>query len=499
MGALVDEFGGKINGELIRASDWNGMLAAVEAMVAGVQEAIEAKLPVIEATVAGLDARVTALEGHIDDLVSVASTLRARYRRLTLSTESSRFTIGQRGEIVATVTSFDGTPLALVDAATRPWVDFVTPWGTLLPVPGFTSRSGAGGRTISVQVNAAGEARIRLQADHAATFSEAEQVQVASTMATRIQVAGQEMSVADAFLSSATPTSVTTQPAFQAMSQAYVNAGSTTIRRYLDAYYLERPARIVPGIGPIVESTWTDQLATVMAFVKADADPVSPDGAMAAGSIQVTFRDWVTPWIVHDFFVDLTPVIRDYRQILPGLIRTDLRRSVDDILREVDVRVRDTGVLGGQRQFQGAIEAVRGLDVSPAPFFADTVDAVVSGLSVQRAVTYGQTVTPGAISIGTNPGRAVAGAATKAIGEAGRIGAELATQFQSALGDATRGLREQVKADQQVFQAELLREDGTIALARKEARDVRGALETVNRALSAKADLQFVTDFVRPR
>ena len=29
MGQLVDAFGGKISGELIRASDWNGMLAQV--------------------------------------------------------------------------------------------------------------------------------------------------------------------------------------------------------------------------------------------------------------------------------------------------------------------------------------------------------------------------------------------------------------------------------------------------------------------------------------
>ena len=48
-----------------------------------------------------------------------------------------------------------------------------------------------------------------------------------------------------------------------------------------------------------------------------------------------------------------------------------------------------------------------------------------------------------------------------------------------------------------MFRADLLRDDGPILTVQKEARDVRGALETVNRALGAKADLQFVTDFVR--
>ena len=56
-----------------------------------------------------------------------------------------------------------------------------------------------------------------------------------------------------------------------------------------------------------------------------------------------------------------------------------------------------------------------------------------------------------------------------------------------------------MKADQLAFRSDLLRDDGPIVLAQKEAQDVRGALETVNRALIAKADLQFVTDFVRQR
>src|SRR5688572_26376884 len=115
MGILVDSFGGKINGELIRASDWNGMLAAVEAMVADVQEAleqtIEERLTPLEATVATLGTRVTALEGQITDLTGVAATLRSRYRRLNLTAGANRFAIGQRGEIIATVTTFDGAPL----------------------------------------------------------------------------------------------------------------------------------------------------------------------------------------------------------------------------------------------------------------------------------------------------------------------------------------------------------------------------------------------------
>jgi hypothetical protein len=185
--------------------------------------------------------------------------------------------------------------------------------------------------------------------------------------------------------------------------------------------------------------------------------------------------------------------------VLPGLIHTDLRLSVDGVLDEVESRSRGAGVLGGQRQFQAATEAVRGLNVSnPPEFFVDAVDAVASGISAQRVASYGQAVTPGA---GTDSptARAIAGSTARASGEAKRVGRELTSQFQTALGEAAKNLRDQVKADQQVFQAQLLRDDGPIAIAQKEARDVRGALETVNRALTSKADLQFVTDFVRQR
>jgi hypothetical protein len=499
MGALVNGFGGKIEGELIRATDWNGMLAAVEALVDGVQQTIEAQLTPLQTTVNALETRLTAAEAQIADMAVTVQTLRSRFRRMNLSAGANRFAIGQRATITAAVAGFDGAPLALGDAASRPWIDFVATWGTLLPVAGFVSVAGAGGRTLSVQVNANGEATVLLQADHGAIFSEAEHVEIESAMATRIQAGGQEMSVAESILAGTTPASDTVQPAFRAMTQAYTSAGSTTMRRYLDAYYVQSPSRVATQLGSIVPTFWIDYQTTVLAFAKPDADPVSADGGMAAASIQVTFRDWIAPWIVGDFFGDLTDLVGDYRAVIPGLIHTDLRQSVEGVITEIETRVRNTGVLGGQRQYEAAVDAIRGVNVNnPAPFFSDAVDAVVDGIAVQRAVSYGQAVTPNA-AVGTDTARAVAGSSAKATGEASRVGSELTAQFQTSLDQATQVLRDQVKADQQAFQSNLLRDDGPIILAQKEAQDVRGALENVNRALIAKADLQFVTDFVRQR
>lgn len=498
MGTLVDGFGGKISGELIRASDWNGMLAAVEALVAGVQTAIEARLDPFEDTVEDLGTRVTALEGEITDLTNVAATLRARYRRMNLTAASARFVIGQRGAITATVTSFDGTALDLTNPATRPWVDFVTVWGALVAAPGFVSRSGTGGRTVAVQVNASGQATVLLQADHAAGFSEAEHVQVESALATRVTVGAQEMSVSEAILGGATPASSNVQPAFRAITRAYTSGGTNIAQRYLDTYYVQSPARVAPQLG-FLPTNWTDYLVTVFAFVKPDGDPVSPDGAMASGSIQVTFRDWVHHWIVDDFFADLSGLVGEYRGVLPGLIHTDLRVSVDGVIDEIERRVRGGGILGGQRELAAAADAVKSVRVQNAPaFFGDAVEAVSGGIVVQRAVTYGEAVTPRA-GTSAQSARAVAGSTAKATGEAARVGDQLTKQFQNALGEATKNLRDQVKEDQQVFRADLLRDDGPIVTAQKEARDVRGKVDAVNRALDGKADVQFVTEILRPR
>ena len=276
MGTLVDGFGGKIEGELIRAADWNGMLAAVEALVAGVQQAVEAELTPLQTTVSGLETRMTAAEAQIADLAVSVETLRSRYRQMNRSAGANRFAIGQRATITASVASFDGAPLALGDAAARPWIDFVVTWGTLLPAAGFVSRAGAGGRTLSVQVNADGQATVLLQADHGTRFSEAEHVEIESAMATRIQFAGQEMSVAKSFLAGSTPASDSVRPAFRAMTQAYSNAGSNTMQRYLDTYYVQSPSRVAVQLGPIAPTFWTDYQTTVLAFAKPEPTRFRP-------------------------------------------------------------------------------------------------------------------------------------------------------------------------------------------------------------------------------
>ena len=257
--------------------------------------------------------------------VTVA-TLRSRQRMNLCRCE-------RRQSASATITRrwrADGAPLASPMPAGL--VDFVAAARFAGPglsvAPALAASVGTGQR--------GGQATVLLQADHASRFSEAEHVESARRPAFRWVG---EMSVADSILAGATPASDSVRPAFHAVTQAYSNVGTNTMQRYIDSYYVQTPSRVAVQLGPIATSSWTDYQTTVLAFAKPDADPLSPDSGMAAASIQITFRDWVTHWIVDDFFGDLTNLIGDYRAVFPCLIHTDLRQSVS-VLGEVGTRAR---------------------------------------------------------------------------------------------------------------------------------------------------------------
>ncbi len=92
-----------------------------------------------------------------------------------------------RGTVIAQVTALDGSDLDLGDPNTRPWVDFVTVWGTLKAAPGFTSRGGAGDQTLSVRVDSEGIAQVLIRSARAEAFAEEEELEVEGFLATRPQ------------------------------------------------------------------------------------------------------------------------------------------------------------------------------------------------------------------------------------------------------------------------------------------------------------------------
>ncbi len=497
MGTLVDTFGGKVSGELIRASDWNGLLAGVEALLGQLRNDVEVRLTPLESAVSGLQANLANLTSRTVKAEQLLDVLRQRYRNLTLSTPTTTFAIGQRGLITAQVTNLDGTPLDLGNAATRPWVDFVTGWGTLKPAAGFVSRGGANDKTVSVQVNASGQAQVLLRAEHAEAFDEDEELEVEAVLSTKVNVGASQRSIGQAFLEAETPASVNSTSAFRAITQAYQRTDTTIMQRYLDTYAVLNPARLTGAFTSRFNQRWRDYRATVLAFVKPDADPVSPDGAAAAASIQVSFRDWVGPWIVIDFLPDLTARVTDLKATFTGRIGASFDNSLMSILGDIDNATRNRGVLGRQRELAAAERAIGQVVVTnPPAFFNDLIGAVAGGIGLQQTLSYPEAINlaPGAPN---QAAKALAMTNGKAVSEAARVQGELTSRINDDLSAARKALREEVKVAQAEFSAELLREDGVILGVQKQLSNFRADVDDVKAGLGQKADANFVSEFFK--
>lgn len=495
MGVLVEDFGGKVSGELIKASDWNGVLAGIEALVEGVSDTLSERIGIVEARATELERRVDVLEADVVGLAPTVQAIRERYRRVNLSSNSTRFTIGQRGEIIARVTDIEGNPLDLDNAADRPWVDFVTVWGVLKPSAGFVSRAGAGDQTVSVQVNALGEARVRLRAEHAEAFAEEEEDEVEAVLST--QIAGN--SVAEMFLAAQTPADTVLTQAYQAISASYdrTDVAAPIMQRYVDTYYVQNPTRTFGNFSSLFTQSWRDYRATVMAFVKPDAEPTSPDGAMAVGSIQVTFRDWIFPWIVVDYFPSGDVLLPGYRDRLDTRVGVDFADSLLGVTAEVEDIVRNKGLLGRQRDLDVLGRAVGeiGSGSDTRPFVQDLVGAVKGGLNIQRDLTYSQTVSVGSDNDIATMG-AFANVSGKATTEADRVRQDLTQFVTDEVSTRSQTLISDVQAEQALFKADLLQEGGPITGVRQELQVFAGQIASFENELGKKASTELINSII---
>lgn len=499
MGELVDDFGGKISGELIRASDWNGMLARVEGMFETLASELGARLDTLEARTGVLEERTIAVETRLDAAEVVLGHVRERFRRLDLNTSITQFAIGQRGTITARVTALDGSTLALGDVDSRPWVDFVTVWGTLKAAPGFTSRGGAGDQTLSVQVNGDGIAQVLIRAAHAEAFAEEEELEIEGFLSTRPLVRN-TASIAELILEANTPRDTTMNLTYQAISAEYDRIGvgnAPVFQRYVDAYYITQPSRAAGNFTSVFSQRWRDYRATVMAFLKPDSNPTTADGALASASIQVTFRDWIAPWVSVGYLPALGGLQVDYRNRFRNLIGASLGTSITGIVNEVNQLVLGKGIIGKQRDLLAVEAAIRALpfDGDPPAFMPDLVQAVQFGSTVQHAMFYTQAVTPGD-SGGTFGFEAVAGSAGRAAAEAGRVQAQLTGEIDNKLGEATTRLLNEVKVSQVAFEQELLREDGPVLSVQRDVRAFSGQVNGLQRLLNNKADVELISNII---
>lgn len=425
MGDLVNSLGHKSAGQLIKCEDWNALVAGVEAGDAKLGQRIDAltqsvaeqfqqtknslqaldqkyaaqvqaltgQLQALTNQFQTLNGRVNGLEGQINDLRAKLAPVLSHLWRVTLETTRPTFAIGEVAEITAKVTDLQGQPLGI-----RPWIDFVATWGQLTAASGFESRTGEGSRTVSVRVNADGVAKIRLRSEYATGLKDDTQTEISTVFTAN--VAGTNKSVGELILASKTPMEARDSGAFKVMSREYDRTDTLQMRNYVDTYYTKNASRVSAVTAASAETrlSWADHdyRATVLAFVKGDNDPQTPDVTRSVSSTQITFRDWIRPWIHLEYMPDLKPLVEDYRERLRPRVTDDFVRSVDLFRKEVKEIVSARGIVGKQRDYQAVHTALDTLTVQQPPsFFNNLTQSMQDAVRIQQTVESAQLSTLG--------------------------------------------------------------------------------------------------------
>lgn len=427
MGELVNSLGHKAAGQLIKSEDWNALVAGVEAgdgklgqridvLTQSVTElfnqtrnsiqVLDQKYAAQVQTLTGqlqaltnqfqtLNVRVNGLEGQINDLRTRLAPVLSHLWRVTMETTRPTFAIGESAEITAKVTDLQGQPLGI-----RPWIDFVATWGQLTAAPNFESRTGEGSRTVSVRVNAEGIAKILLRSEYASGIKENTQTEISTVFKTNI--VGTNRPVGEVLFNSKTPIEAMNAGAFRVFSQEYDRTDTFQMRDFVDAYYVKNASRVasVTVANPDKGLSWADHdyRATVLAFVKGDNDPQTPDVTHAVSSTQVTFRDWLWPWLHLGYLseLEINPLVAVYRERLRPRVTGDFVKSVDLLKKEVKEIVGTRGIVGKQRDYLAVHTAFDTLTVpQPPAFFNNLTQSMQDAVRIQQTVESAQLSTLG--------------------------------------------------------------------------------------------------------
>ena len=461
MGELVDRLGGRTPGELIRSQDWNDLVAAVE----GIQTALAASIAAVDAKVdaglAALDARVAALEAQITSITEAVQPL-GQMRRLALRTERSHYLLGQTAHLVARVTDLRGEALSLSDPATRPWVDFVATAGKLQRDPAFTSVGGEGDQAMSVRVNEQGEARVFLVSEEDDEDEDSPgRRTMAATLETRVPETN--LSIAETFLSAATPQDAQVTTAFRAISRTYDQVAARDVRLYLDRHFTLRP-KVPPIIAidpPILIGRWRDRRYTVLAFVQGDNEPGTAEPNQGASSIQVRFRDWIGPWFHLDYVREIGPIKEAVKERFRPKIDRNAAATAERIKLDIKESVRGKGLLGRQREFLAITQGLDEVSVAdPPPFLPALTATLKNAVGVQQAFEQGAVA--GAAGGGEVTFEAIADAGTRGEVSRGELRRELTAELRQEVTRVTQEVETNVSRSLLADNGPLLREDSPL-------------------------------------
>lgn len=507
MGALLDTLG-RSHGELIRADDWNGLIEAVERIENGLTQRIDSLSTSVDARFGAVEEgaleirqklaeMAERLEGAEEVIITLKKSIdqvRHSLRRVTMRTERLNYAIGEHSEIVAQITGIDGEPLQLGSTADRPWIDFVTVWGKLEAAPGFTSAGGTGDRALSVQVDAQGIARARLRAEHAEGLTSEVEAEVAAALRTRLPT--KSRSLIELILEAQTPREAQENGVFRFISDEYQRKDARSIQKYLDRYYLSNPDTLAETKVATYFHRWRDYRSTVLAFAKSDGDPRTPDANLGACSIQVTFRDWINPWIHLEFFAETPKLAEHFRGIFGGLVVSDYNSTVKGMQERIDLSIDGLGSIGKQRTYRAIADALANVRVAdPPPHLKEVVTTLRSGVQLQAGLEYGQAVGLGAAehAVAVN---AFAGTGQLINEMSARVQSTVQQQVEERLATTATQLESTVRQEQANFVDTFFAEGNNFKLMQQQVQMLAGEVSGVKTAVSQKADMKLVTRFL---
>lgn len=403
---LVSRLGNKAPGQLIKSADWNNLVQSVQ----NIERALNTRVASLETTVNEnfatvnnqiheveervdkADERIAVLTDELGALQAQFNSVLGQYYRVTMETSKATFALGELAQVTAKVTDLLGNPLNLTNPADRPFIDFVSSYGRLKAVAGFESLGGVDDRTLSVQADASGVARVILRAEHVEGFTDEDENEIAATLTTKLP---NNATIAEVISRANTPMEANISTAFRTMTAEYDRPDGLSLRSYVDSYYINNKSRITgritPNLSDHVRTRWRDYRSTVMAFAKRDNNPLTPDQARGVSSIQVTFRDWISPWIILDYTDEVMtrPLVDDFRGVVRPHITKDFNESILLLKNEVKRSVVDKGLVGKIRTYDVMSRAFNSLAVDNPPAFLNNVTQ-----SLQNAVNIQSTLAP---------------------------------------------------------------------------------------------------------
>jgi chaperonin cofactor prefoldin len=402
MATLTDQFGHKQPGELIKSKDWNGLIEAIDklgdtltAEITDLKNSLEPRVKTLEDEAKQLRIDVDAAKAEVDVLLPLIATL----NRVVFTETRTLYAVGELAELIVTVTDLKGKPVT-----TMPMVHFVTPWGFLRPAPGFTSVGGEGDRSISVKCSDAGEARVFLRSEHAQYLTAQTEDDVAAMLTTKLDA---NRTISQAIVQAATPMEAKNAGAFPKITAEYDRADSTSVRSYVDTYYLKNTSIGVNRVGKSVlpgwrdfQSIWTEYHTVVMAFVGPEGADTSASGAAA---LAVTFRDWIYHWINLDYLDGVKERLPIISARLSPKVTQNYTETVGLLRDEVNLMVADKGLLGKHREYEAVHQVLGTLQPPNPPVFLNDL-----AKSMQNAVRVQQTLETVQVASGNAPGQAIA-------------------------------------------------------------------------------------------